>query len=109
MNNEFATYPSLKNKTVIVTGGASGIGRQIVEAFDAQGAKVGFVDLDGDAGRKVAAGLKGEHAFAQCDLRDIDALRAGFAAIAEKLGPASVLVNNAARDERNEWGEVTPK
>ncbi len=51
----------------------------------------------------------GDHAFASCDLRDIDALKAGFADLAAQLGPAQVLVNNAARDDRHDWREVTPE
>ena len=90
MDSRFATYPSLDGSTVIVTGGASGIGKEIVKAFAAQGAKVGFVDLDADAGARLAEGLSGSHAFRHCDLRDIDALRDAFAALALELGPAVV-------------------
>ena len=109
MDRRFATYPSLKGSTVIVTGGASGIGKEIVKAFAAQGSKVGFVDLDADAGARLAEGLSGSPAFRHCDLRDIDALRDAFAALARELGPAVVLVNNAARDDRHDWRDVTPE
>ncbi len=105
----FASYPSLKGKTVFVTGGASGIGAEIVAAFAAQGARVGFVDLDGDGGAALAARLGGDVAFEPCDLRDIDALRMAFARLAERIGPAGVLINNAARDDRHDWREVTPE
>ncbi len=44
-----------------------------------------------------------------CDLRDIDALRSAFAGLKSRLGPAEVLVNNAARDDRHDWREVTPE
>lgn len=109
MTPEFANYPSLNGKSVIVTGGASGIGAAIVRAFAEQGAKVGFVDLDATAGQALAAELGGDVAFEACDLRDIDALKAAFAGLAAKLGPATVLVNNAARDDRHGWEEVTPE
>jgi len=105
----FAIYPSLKGKTVFVTGGASGIGLEVIKAFDDQGCKVGFVDIDGDAGRAAAASLTGTCAFAECDLRDIDALKAAFSDVSAKLGPASVLVNNAARDDRHDWRDVSPE
>ncbi|MGB0905536.1 MAG: SDR family NAD(P)-dependent oxidoreductase, partial [Mangrovicoccus sp.] len=98
MTTEFAIYPSLKDKTVIVTGGASGIGAEIVKAFAAQGAKVGFLDFDEAAGEALAQG-EGDIAFEPVDLRDIDALRAAIARLAERQGPATVLVNNAARDD----------
>lgn len=108
----FALYPSLKDKTVIVTGGASGIGEEIVRAFAAQGSRVGFLDFDAKASAALVADLGGEaagvaHEF--CDLRDIEALRAAIAALKAKLGGADVLINNAARDDRHDWAEVTPE
>lgn len=108
MTSQFATYPSLKDRTVLVTGGASGIGAEIVLAFAAQGARVGFVDLDEAAAAALLARIGAGHGFAACDLRDIGALRAAVADLAVKLGPATVLVNNAARDDRHDWREVTP-
>ncbi len=107
MTPEFATYPSLNGKTVFITGGAGGIGAETVRAFAAQGANVGFLDLNADAGHELLAELEGEHAFAQCDLRDIDALRETLEQLTEELGPAHVLVNNAAQDDRHDWREVT--
>ncbi len=106
MTNGFANYPSLADKTVLVTGGASGIGEEIVRAFAAQGARVGFIDLDEAAGRALAAGLPGTDCEI-CDLRDTEALKTAFAALRDRLGPASVLVNNAAHDDRHDWREVT--
>ena len=107
----FATYPSLNGAVVFVTGGASGIGEQIVRAFAAQGSKIGFVDIDTERGGALADELGGEGStirFEPCDLRDIDALKRAFAALEAALGPAMVLVNNAARDDRHDWQEVTP-
>ena len=106
---DFANYPSLKGRTVFITGGASGIGAEIVTAFAAQGSKVGFVDIDADASRALADRTEGEVAFETADLRNIDALRRAFDALKQKLGPPSVLVNNAARDDRHDWREVTPE
>ncbi len=104
---QFATYPSLKDKAVIVSGGASGIGAETVRAFAAQGSRVGFLDFDAEGGRAIAEETGA--AFAECDLRDIDALRAGIDALRAANGPASVLVNNAARDDRHDWRDVTPE
>ena len=106
---EFASYPSLKGKSVYLTGGASGIGAEILKAFAAQGARVGFVDMDVDAAKKVMAETEGDIAFEACDLRDIDQLKQAFAGLRTKIGPANVLVNNAARDDRHDWREVTPE
>lgn len=102
----YATYPSLAGASVVITGGASGIGAAMVEAFAAQGARVGFLDFDEVSGAEVAERCGA--AFEPCDLRDIAALRAAVAALAERNGPAQVLVNNAARDDRHGWQEVEP-
>ena len=104
----FAIYPCLKGKSVFVTGGARGIGARIVFPFADQGARVGFVYLDKTAAEDLLADLDGDHAFAHCDLRDIEALRAAFDSLAEQIGPAQVLVNNAAHDNRHDWRDVTP-
>lgn len=106
---EYAIYPSLKGKSVVVTGGASGIGAEIVKAFAAQGARVGFLDFDREGGARLAEETDGDVAFEHCDLRDIEALKASVAALAERQGPAMVLVNNAARDDRHDWRDVTPE
>ncbi len=108
MTNGFANYPSLAGKTVFVTGGASGIGAEIVEAFAMQGTKVGFVDIDIAAGSTLAQRLGSTVAFAACDLRDVSALKSAFAKLAAKFGPSTILVNNAARDDRHNWQDVTP-
>jgi NAD(P)-dependent dehydrogenase (short-subunit alcohol dehydrogenase family) len=99
----FAVYPSLKEAVVFITGGASGIGAEIVRAFVAQGSRVGFIDIDTERGQTLAGEFERHGTairFEGCDLRDIDALKRTFAALEAALGPATVLVNNAARDDR---------
>ena len=106
----FASYPSLNQATVFITGAASGIGEETLRAFAAQGAKLGFIDMDEERSQAVAEGLRGQGAtveFELCDLRNIDALKHAFTALETKLGPATVLVNNAARDDRHGWEDVT--
>ena len=108
----YATYPSLRGASVFVTGGAAGIGAETVRAFAAQGSRVGFVDIDRESGRALADELAGSGAtvrFESCDLRDIASLRAAFAVLEGAVGPAGVLVNNAARDDRHAIDEVTPE
>jgi NAD(P)-dependent dehydrogenase (short-subunit alcohol dehydrogenase family) len=105
-----AIYPDLENRTVLVTGGGSGIGEAIVRAFARQKSKVGFVDIKGEASKKLADELReagSDVRFEACDLTDIAALREGVARIRRAQGPISVLINNAAHDERHKTEEVT--
>ena len=107
-----AIYPDLENRSVLVTGGGSGIGEAIVRAFARQKSKIGFIDINAEASRKLADELKAEGAsihFEHCDLTDIAALRRSIAQIKERHGPIAVLVNNAAHDERHKTEEVTPE
>lgn len=108
----FATYPSLADRVVLITGGASGIGAEMVRAFAANAARVAFLDIQEAAGRELTAELAGaaRHAplFLPCDVTDIAALRAAIETVREQSGPVAVLVNNAANDERHAVAEVTP-
>ena len=104
----FAIYPSLKGASVLVTGGASGIGEYLVRSFAEQGARVGFLDIDAARGAALAAELGEAVRVAACDLRDIAALKRAVAELKAAQGPATVLVNNAARDDRHGWEDVTP-
>jgi NAD(P)-dependent dehydrogenase (short-subunit alcohol dehydrogenase family) len=110
---QFATYPSLHNRVVAITGGASGIGAAIVEAFAANHAKVAFLDLQTDPADQLLQRLQTASAsvplFLPCDLTDIAALQTAFKTIAEKLGPVEVLINNAGDDTRHSIEEVTPE
>lgn len=101
----FAQYPSLAGRVVFVTGGASGIGADIVRAFAGQGSKVAFVDILDDDGRALTAETGAE--FIRCDVTDIPALKAAIEVTGERLGPIGVLVNNAANDQRHEIDAVT--
>lgn len=103
-----AHYPDLSGRTALVTGGATGIGAAIVAALAQQGCRVGFLDLDEAGASAVMAAHDGEAvAFEHCDLRDIDALRAAVVRVRDRLGPITLLVNNAARDDRHAWQDVT--
>ena len=105
-----AIYSDLKDRVVLVTGGGSGIGEAIVRQFAAQQARVAFIDIAMEPSRALvhelqAAGMPVH--FEPCDLTDIAALQRSIAAIAARLGPIQVLVNNAAHDERHATEEVT--
>jgi len=110
--NEIASYPSLKNKTVLITGGASGIGASIVENFLQQGSKVAFLDKDKDLGNNLIDQLKQKNfkpVFKECDLVDIEEMKNKINEIREELGLISILVNNAANDQRHNIDDVTPE
>jgi NAD(P)-dependent dehydrogenase (short-subunit alcohol dehydrogenase family) len=102
-------YGSLKGQTVLITGGASGIGESIAEAFHRQGAKVGVLDYNAEAGEALAKRLGEGVRFEHNDVRDIPALQAAIRRISDALGPVTILINNAARDDRHTIEEVTPE
>ena len=106
MSDRFARYPSLDGRAVLVTGGGSGIGAAIVARFADQGARVAFLDVDAEAGARTAEATGA--IFLPCDLRDIAALRAAVAEAAHAIGDITVLVNNAARDDRHALETVEP-
>ncbi len=107
-----AIYPSLEGRSVFVTGGGAGIGASIVSHFAAQGSKVAFVDIAVEPSEALVKEItdSGHDAplFLPCDLRDIDALRAAVTKAGEIQGAITVLVNNAAHDERHAIETVTP-
>jgi D-xylose 1-dehydrogenase len=106
MPDAFALYPSLRDKVVLITGGASGIGAELVAQFAGQGSRVAFLDFDEANGAKVAAATGA--LFRPCDLRDIAALRTAIADVVTRSGNVQVLVNNAARDDRHGLDSVEP-
>ena len=108
--SQLATYPSLQGRSVFITGGGSGIGAAMVEAFVAQGARVAFVDIDEASSRALAQKLGTDSLWwRRCDVRDIPALQAAIADAAQVLGDFAVLVNNVASDDRHTLEEITPE
>ena len=106
----YARYPSLQDRAVLVTGGASGIGAALVEQFVRQGARVGFIDIDLPRARALVARLAdAPHApaFAPADLTDVGALDAAIDTLRESIGTITVLINNAANDQRHTIEDTT--
>jgi len=108
----YASYPSLVDRVVFITGGADGIGSGLVEQFAMQGAKVGFADRQADKAaatlaRCAAKGVAHTPVFYEVDLVNIDALQVVLAQAAKDLGTITVLVNNAAADDRHGWEDMT--
>jgi NAD(P)-dependent dehydrogenase (short-subunit alcohol dehydrogenase family) len=104
---EAARYPSLKGRGVLITGGASGIGAELVAAFAGQGCRVAFLDRDAEAGARVACATGAT--FRAVDLRDIAALQEAVAALGRAVGGFRVLVNNAGNDDRLPLEDLTPE
>ena len=110
--NEIASYPSLKNKVVLVTGGATGIGASIVENFLQQGSKVAFLDKELELGNNLTQKLNSyshKAIFKECDLIDIPDMKKKIEEIKKEIGAISILVNNAANDDRHNIDDVTPE
>jgi len=106
----FASYPSLAGRVIFVSGGASGIGADIVRAFARNRARVAFIDIQREAGAALADELAaddGAPLFLECDVTDIPALQAAIAEVGARLGPIGVLVNNAANDQRHKVADVS--
>ncbi len=99
-------YQSLKGRHVAITGGASGIGAAMVEAFCAQGARVSFLDIADTEGRALASATGAR--FLQCDITDLPLLQKTITSLGQGPGGLDVLVNNAGNDQREGFDDVTP-
>ncbi len=112
-NSQYATYPSLKNRVVLVTGGATGIGASVVAHFARQGSRVTFLDVQDEAAQQLADSLASEGCpkplYIHCDITDLGALKAAVDQVLATHTTVDVLVNNAANDQRHSIEEVTPE
>lgn len=107
-----AIYPDLAGRTVLVTGGATGIGEAIVRGFARQKCRVGFIDIQQAPAQTLVRMLSdegGEVHFEHADLTDVGALRRAVDGLRDRFGAISALVNNAAFDERHATETVTPE
>lgn len=112
-SKSLAVFPSLRGQRVFITGGGTGIGAAIVEAFAEQGAQVAFVDVAAQESAALAAHIAAQgHPpvwWRTCDVRDVAALQQAVALAQQELGDFSTLVNNVARDDRHTLESVTPE
>lgn len=102
-------FPDLSGASVFITGGGSGIGASLTEAFLKQGAKVAFVQRS-DASAfcdEIQQKTSNRPLFLPCDITDIAALQGAIAKASEAHGPVTILVNNAANDQRHATLDVT--
>lgn len=106
-----AQFPDLTGRSVLITGGGSGIGAALTEGFLRQGCKVAFIDIAEKPSEALCDSLERQVGarplFVKTDLRDIEALQAAVAKAAAAHGPVTVLINNAALDDRHKLSDVT--
>ena len=102
MNSNFAKYPSLNERHVFITGGATGIGESLVRHFAEQKSRVSFLDIAKQEGAELASELGTSVQFFHCDLRDIPSVQDCIQNAQLNFGPIRVLINNAARDDRHD-------
>lgn len=105
-----AVYADLAGRTVLISGGATGIGRALVTAFAKQGARTAFVDIDDKHGKALASELSEaghQVLFLRCDITDIKAYQAAIHKVAEQFGPITALLNNAANDVRHALDSIS--
>jgi NAD(P)-dependent dehydrogenase (short-subunit alcohol dehydrogenase family) len=110
--NSYATYPSLKGKSIYITGGATGIGAVMVEEFAKQGAKVCFVDIAQEQGNTLQVRLKQQDLqveFSVLDVTNVTALQSNISKFAQEQGKLDVLINNVANDQRHSPLEIDPQ
>ncbi|HEY2120840.1 MAG TPA: SDR family oxidoreductase [Candidatus Acidoferrum sp.] len=113
MTDQSAQYPTLRDRGVLITGGASGIGASTVRQFAKQGARVAFLDVQDEPAQKLVSEISQSTAippiYVHCDLIDIPALQKAIADLQARLGHIHVLINNAANDDRHNFENVTPE
>jgi NAD(P)-dependent dehydrogenase (short-subunit alcohol dehydrogenase family) len=106
-----ARYPSLVDRVVLISGGSTGIGETLVEQFVAQGARVGFIDIDVPNAealvKRLTPGAKTPPLFVPADISNVPKLEAAIDVVRERLGPITVLLNNAANDQRHKIEATT--
>ena len=104
-----ATYAELAGRSVLITGGANGIGQAMVEAFHAQGAVVSFCDMDEAGGKRLAKRLAKRVEFTKVNLSREVEIKRWIAKVARRHSSIDVLINNAARDPRIKFEDVLAK
>jgi D-xylose 1-dehydrogenase len=109
----YATYPTLRGKNVLITGGATGIGEVLVSRFAEQGARVAFLDIEDTQAKKLVARIARNGSvpprYLHCDLADLASIRECVASVISSFKGIDVLVNNAANDERHSVEDVSPE
>lgn len=107
--NRIGATPLHEHKTAIVTGAAQGIGAAVARQLVADGALVWAVDIDGDAGRALAAIAPDRIRFVNADVTDSSALSAVVAEAVRDSGRVDILVTSASMDAGHDAVEMSPQ
>ena len=102
----------LKDRTVLVTGAANGIGAATARRLAEEGCTVGILDLDAEAGAKVAAEITaagGKASLHAADITDYHAVARSIESFEAASGPLALLVNNAGWDRAANFLDTTPE
>lgn len=99
----------LEGKTVLITGGASGIGAATAARFLQEKAKVCVVDRDAAACRAIGQRLPELAATLEADVSSLEQVRAAFTAATERTGAVDVVINNAGISIRHAFLDITPE
>ncbi|XP_055016006.1 15-hydroxyprostaglandin dehydrogenase [NAD(+)]-like [Boleophthalmus pectinirostris] len=99
---------ALSGKVALVTGGAMGIGRAMVEELLTNGAKVALLDVSAAAGTSLVENLeekfgKDKTLFIECDVQSEEQLKAAFQKIVETFGKLDIVCNNAGVFDETQW------
>jgi NAD(P)-dependent dehydrogenase (short-subunit alcohol dehydrogenase family) len=112
-SSQFAHYPSLRGKRVLITGGASGIGESLVRHFAEQGSRIAFLDIQDETASQLVQTIESAgHAapiYLRCDVTDVQAVQAATANAIQQLEGLDIVINNAGNDQRHRTAEVTPE
>ena len=112
-SSQFARYPSLEGRRVLITGGATGIGESLVQHFAQQGASIAFLDIQDEAASQLIQQIHSSGhpapAYLHCDITRVDAVHQSVAQAIEALGGLDTVINNAGNDQRHATPEVTPE
>jgi D-xylose 1-dehydrogenase len=110
-HSDYTKYSSLENKVVFITGGATGIGAALVEAFVAQKSRVAFVDIDQSAAMILCDDLQAKGfnrpTFLVCDVSNTEELKSVISQVSQQLGNVNILINNAANDQRYATAKIS--
>jgi len=99
----------LKDKRVLITGGAGGIGAATAKRFLEEGARVAVLDRDAAGCRRIRNELPALSAVVEAEVSDPDQVNHAFDKLEDRLGGLDILINNAGISTRHHFMDITPE